>query len=133
MSENKTEDKKEEKAKLEEKKIIEPVTLEKINELLTNNLKWSQIIYEQNRKINNKLFWSSVFSYLKVAFIVIPLIIGFIYLMPNINNFFNVLDSFSSINTTKEDVAGQNALIDALLKQLPFDQSKQEQIKALLR
>ena len=35
-----------------EKKIEEPVTLEKINELLTNNLKWSQIIYEQNRKIN---------------------------------------------------------------------------------
>jgi len=127
------EEKVEEISKIEEKKPVEPVTLEKINELLTNNLKWSQIIYEQNRKINNKLFWSSVFSYLKVTLIVIPLIIGFIYLMPNLNNFFNALDSFSGINTTKEGVAQQNALIDALLKQLPFDQSKQEQIKALLR
>jgi len=133
MSEKKMEEKVEEISKIEEKKPVEPVTLEKINELLTNNLKWSQIIYEQNRKINNKLFWSSVFSYLKVTLIVIPLIIGFIYLMPNLNNFFNALDSFSGINTTKEGVAQQNALIDALLKQLPFDQSKQEQIKALLR
>ena len=133
MSEKKMEEKVEEISKIEEKKPVEPVTLEKINELLTNNLKWSQIIYEQNRKINNKLFWSSIFSYLKVALIVIPLIIGFVYLMPNLNNFFNALDSFSGINTTKEGVAQQNALIDALLKQLPFDQSKQEQIKALLR
>ena len=133
MSEKKTEEKSEEIPKVEEKKPVEPVTLEKINELLTNNLKWSQIIYEQNRKINNKLFWSSVFSYLKVALIVVPLIIGFIYLMPNVNNFLSALDSFSGINTTQEGASQQNALIDALLKQLPIDQSKQEQIKALFK
>ncbi len=116
-----------------DKKNAEPVTLEKINELLTNNLKWSQIIYEQSRKINRKLFWSSFFDYLKVAVILIPIIIGFFYLLPGINNLLRAADVFSGVDVCKEGTVQQGAFLDALLKQLPFDQAKKEQLKALLK
>ena len=116
-----------------EKKTEEPVTLEKINELLTNNLKWSQIIYEQNRKINRKLLWSSVFNYLKILIIIIPLIVGFFYLLPGINNLLKAADIFSGVGSSKEGSVSQEAFLDNLLKQFPIDQAKQEQIKALLR
>ena len=108
----------------------DPVTLEKIKELLTNNLKWSQIIYEQNRKINRKLFWASFFDYLKIALIVIPLVVGFFYLLPGINNLLNAADIFSG---GKDGTSEQGASLDAFLNQLPLDQAKKEQIKTLLR
>jgi hypothetical protein len=111
----------------------EPVTLEKLNELLTNNLKWSQIIYEQNRKINRKLFWASFFDYLKMAIILVPLIIGFVYLLPSINNLMNTVGSLYGITNPKNGSTEQSASIDALLNQFPLDQAKKEQIKALLR
>ncbi len=132
MSEEKKEIKKEEEI-LETKELIknEPVTLEKINELLINNLKWSQIIYEQNRKINRKLLWNSIFNYLKVAIIIIPLIIGFFYLLPSINNLFKAVDIFSGTDVFKENSFSKEAL-ESLLKSFPIDQAKQEQIKALL-
>ena len=128
----KTEDKVQEAGKIEVPKSVEPVTLEKINELLTNNLKWSQIIYEQNRKINRKLFWASFFDYLKIAIIIVPLIIGFVYLLPGINNLLRTVDIFSGTDICKNGTIQQGASIDALLDQLPFDQAKKEQIKALL-
>lgn len=116
-----------------EKKTEEPVTLEKINELLTNNLKWSQIIYEQNRKINRKLLWSSIFNYLKILIIIIPLVVGFFYLLPDINNLLRAADIFSGAGSSKEGAVSQEAFLDNFLKQFPIDQAKQEQIKALLR
>lgn len=130
--EAKIEDKIQEETKNNEPKFVEPVTLEKINELLTNNLKWSQIIYEQNRKINHKLFWASFFDYLKIAIIIIPLIVGFFYLLPGINNLLKTVDVFSGVDVCKDGTTQQGAFIDAALNQLPFDQAKKEQIKALL-
>lgn len=109
----------------------EPVTLERIKELLTNNLKWSQIIYEQNRKINSKLFWNSIFNYLKIIIIIIPLIIGFFYLLPEINNFLKTVTIFLGIN--QKGGVQQELFIENLLKQVPLDQAKQEQIKTLFR
>ncbi|HNU95996.1 MAG TPA: hypothetical protein PKH95_01130 [Candidatus Magasanikbacteria bacterium] len=129
------EDQKKPEAILEEKdqQLAEPVTLEKINELLTNNLKWSQIIYEQNRKINKKLFWTAFANYLKLALIIVPLVVGLFYLLPGLNNFLRTLDVFSGYDVCKEEGKQQEAFWENLLNQLPIDHVKQEQIKALLR
>lgn len=118
---------------VEEKKEEEPVTLEKINELLTNSLKWSQIIYEQNRKINRKLFWNSFFNYLKLAVIIIPLAIGFLYVLPNISNFLGVTDIFFDNKLNQKIGIEEGGYIESLLDQLPVDQAKKEEIKSLLR
>ncbi|MDO9509926.1 MAG: hypothetical protein Q7J14_01400 [Candidatus Magasanikbacteria bacterium] len=118
---------------VEEKKEEQPVTLEKINELLTNSLKWSQIIYEQNRKINRKLFWNSLFNYLKVVFILIPLVVGFFYILPGINSLLKTAGIFSDVDVGQKSVMDQEGVIENLLEQLPLDQAKKEQIKSLLR
>lgn len=55
---------------------------EDIAALLEKNLKWSQIIYEQNRRINNKLLWAAIASWLRFLLIAVPLILAFLYLPP---------------------------------------------------
>jgi len=53
-----------------------------LKELIEKNIKWSQVIYEQNRKINRRLTWLVVGSYLRLAIIIIPLILAVIFLPP---------------------------------------------------
>lgn len=53
-----------------------------LKDLVEKNIKWSQIIYEQNRKIKHRLTLMVVGSYLRLAIIVIPIILGLIYLPP---------------------------------------------------
>ena len=43
------------------------VSPEALRELLEKNLKWSQIIYEQNRKINSKLFWTAFANWTRLV------------------------------------------------------------------
>ncbi len=131
MSEELKEENKKENS-LEEAKEEKPITLEKINELLTNSLKWSQIIYEQNRKINRKLFWYSFFNYLKFALILIPLIVGFFYLLPNVDGLLQTMNFFSG-DISQKNTTDQEVLIENFLEKLPLDQSKKEQVKSLLR
>lgn len=57
--------------------------------LIEKNIKWSQVIYEQNRKIQHRLTMMVVGSYLRLALILIPLIIATIYLPPLFETFFD--------------------------------------------
>lgn len=114
-----------------EKKTNSKTDMEVVKELLEKNLKWSQIIYEQNRKINNKLLWASIASWLRVLIIVVPLILAVWFLPPIIQNFIN---SYSGLLGGKPpvNVIDKNTM-DQLLKTLPIDPAKQEQLKALLK
>lgn len=44
-------------------KDVSPLAL---RELMEKNLKWSQILYEQNRRINRKLLWTAFARWLQV-------------------------------------------------------------------
>ncbi len=102
-----------------------------IKELLEKNLKWSQIIYEQNRKINNKLMWSAIASWFRILLIVVPLILAIWFLPPLIQGLQNTYGSLfggKSSSTTPN-----SSSIDQLLKILPLDPAKQEQLKMLLK
>jgi len=102
-----------------------------IKELLEKNLKWSQIIYEQNRKINNKLMWSAVASWLRTFLILIPLILAILFLPAFIRG---LQDTYGSLlgNKTTSVTPNINS-IEQLLKILPLDPAKQEQLKMLLK
>ena len=65
------------------------VHTDKTQELLEKNLKWSQLIFEQNKKIQRSLTWMLIGSYLKLLIVVIPLIIAAIYLPPLLGNVFS--------------------------------------------
>lgn len=84
-----------------EAKPAAPVATEPATrELVEKNLKWSQIIYEQNRKINRKLSWILFAGWLRFLLIAVPLLLAFWFLPPLIRqlgasygNFFKDLES----------------------------------------
>ncbi len=133
-NENMSDDKKTTAADLpvvvENKPIIKTDT-ETIKELLEKNLKWSQIIYEQNRKINNKLMWSAIGSWFRILLIVVPLIFAIWFLPPIIQGLQSTYGSLLGGGATSSKPNSNS--IDQLLKMLPLDPAKQEQLKALLK
>lgn len=58
-----------------------------LKDVLEKNLKWSQIIYEQNRRINRKLAWAAVANWLRLLIIAVPIILGLLYLPPIIKEY----------------------------------------------
>ncbi len=70
---------------LDKNKITSPVQPEaSLKELVEKNLKWSQIIYEQNRKINNKLLWIALGGWVKILLILLPLIAAILFFISNL-------------------------------------------------
>lgn len=103
-----------------------------LKELIEKNLKWSQIIYEQNRKINNKLLWSAIANWLRIFLIVVPLVLAILYLGPMLKGVISQYGSLFGDDSAKTGGANQNYL-DSVLKFINSDPAKQEQLKALLK
>jgi len=62
-------------------------TLPELKILIEKNIKWSQVVYEQSRKINRRLTWMVVGDYLRLFLIIAPLIFAAIFLPPVIKDF----------------------------------------------
>lgn len=102
-----------------------------IRELLEKNLKWSQIIYEQNRRISRRLLWASIAAWLKWAVIAAVIAWSAWYGWPILKNLIN---QYNSIARELQLPSGQKmdaATLEKIIKILPIDQQKQEQIKAM--
>lgn len=99
-----------------------------LRDLLEKNLKWSQIIYEQNRKINNKLLWSAIAGWTRVIILLIPFILAAIFLPPYVRDFkdryFNWIEKAQSGKTTNSE---------DLINLLPLSASERERVKAMLQ
>jgi len=112
---------------------IAPVAIkhkETLEELVEKNLKWSQIIYEQNRKINNKLLWAAVASWLYLIILVVPIILGLLFLPPLLGSVFSQYGSL--LNGTS--VTSSPSTVDNFLKNyLNLDPANQDQVKAILK
>lgn len=75
---------------IEDQEIKEPPVAEmrvsasgmsfEIKELIQKNIKWSQVIYNQNKQIKHRLTLMTVASWVKLALIIIPIILGIIFL-----------------------------------------------------
>lgn len=84
-NEKKNKDAKIEKVKknVTEESEIKKLTLkgdESLQELVKKNIKWSQIIYKQNKKIKRRLNWMAFGNYFRLFIIIIPIIFAFFYL-----------------------------------------------------
>ena len=104
-----------------------------LKELIEKNLKWSQIIYEQNRKINSKLFWTAVSNWIRTLIILVPLILAGIFLPPIIKDVWSNYTSVFNFSDNKEQTTSTPNSLDSLFKLFNLDPAKQEQIKALLK
>lgn len=63
------------------------------NDLLRRNLKVSEEILKKTEAIKNYIKWQKIWSTIRLLIILIPLIIGFLFLPPLIKNY---IDQFSS-------------------------------------
>ncbi len=114
------------------KKDVSP---EALRELLEKNLKWSQIIYEQTRKINSKLFWKSVWGWvLFLLLVVVPTALSIWYL-PSLlrgleTKYLPLLSLMGSTGATS--TAGNKGSVDELLKLLPISEEQKASLRAVL-
>lgn len=100
-----------------------------IKELLEKNLKWSQIIYEQNRKINRKLFWSALAGWLRFLLIAIPLVAGLIFLPSFVRELKTRYPIFFNAGTGSQKPASVNELIELL----PLSPEQRDQLKTIIK
>ena len=100
--------------------------------LVEKNLKWSQIIYEQNRKINNKLLWTAIAGWVRVALILVPIVLGIFFLSPLLKGVVSQYSELLGVSSENASSTPQSSL-DNLFKLFNVDPAKQEQIKALLK
>lgn len=120
------------KESLEQKTVSSLKTVDDfsdMHELLEKNLKWSQIIYEQNRKINNKLLWSAIANWARLAVLVVPIIFALLYLPPILSSFEERYVQFFSTGIT----SGKSQSIKDLLNLLPLSNSQRDQVKAMMK
>lgn len=101
-----------------------------LRELLEKNLKWSQIIYEQNRKVNSKLLWAAAANWLRLLVIAVPLVLAVWYL-PAIIKELRAKYGFLLNAAVKGQVSPVS--VNNLLDILPINAVEREQLKAILQ
>ena len=80
-----------------------------LKELVEMNVRWSQVIYEQNKKISRRLTAMTVASYLRLFIFIIPLILAFIFLPPI---FHDLMEQYANIFGTNAQGLGVNGLLN---------------------
>lgn len=102
-----------------------------LKELIEKNLKWSQIIYEQNRKINSKLMWMAVASWLRVLVIAVPLALAVWFLAPHARGFYSLYQQLLN-SQTPNNITTTNSL-EQIMKLFPLNTAQEQQLKAILK
>ncbi len=135
----KEEEKKPEEAKPTAEAPVEivqkDVSPEALRELLEKNLKWSQIIYEQTRKINSKLFWKSVWGWVVFFVLVVaPTALAIWYLPPLLRELENKYQPLFSLigSGSATTTSGSKGSVDDILKLLPHTDEQKASLKAML-
>lgn len=59
-----------------------------ITELLEKNLEMTQEIFKMTKSIKSYLLWQRVYGFIKFVIIIVPLVLGVIYLPPILKNLF---------------------------------------------
>ena len=57
-------------------------SLDQIEKLVEENLRLTEEVLKLTKKINNFVLWSRIFSFLKILIIIVPIVLGIIYLPP---------------------------------------------------
>ena len=114
-----------------EKKDEIPVREEEagLRTLLEKNLKWSQIIYEQNRRISRRMLWTSIAAWLKWLLLLAVLVWTAWFVWPMLRA---LPAQYEAV--TKQLLPGQKldpATLEKILKMMPLTDAEKAQIKAM--
>lgn len=84
--------------------------------LIEKNIKWSQLIYHQNKKIQRRLTFLVIGNYLRLLLVFIPIIIGILYLLPF---FGKEAESSADLFRFLRNSIGGGSEIERLIDQIP--------------
>lgn len=84
-----------------------------LRKLLEKNLELSEEMHKMLKKISKYIFWQQVFNILKLLIIVVPIILGIIYLPPLLGD---LISQYSEFLKNPID-AGNLELLEMLKKQ----------------
>ena len=108
-----------------------------IRELLEKNLKWSQIIYEQNRKIKRRMTLAAVAGWLRLLLIVTPIILALLFLPPLLKDVYKSYSSLTGVisgqSTIQEGVENTGNSLDSLMKILNLTPEQKGQVNNLVK
>ena len=90
-----------------------------LEELLKKNIELSEEILKISKKVNNFVIWQKIFGFLKILIIVVPLVLGYYYLLPYFRELQGVYAELLGLSETVQDVGNVNldpSVIKGLLK-----------------
>ncbi len=91
--------------------------LKEIKELLEKNLEFSKAIYEASEKTRRYIFWGRIFEAVKFIIILVPIIIGVVYLPPLFRGLFSFYQGFlGGSSNALGDIGGNASEIMDLFK-----------------
>jgi hypothetical protein len=88
---------------------------EEIKKLLEKNLELTEEIHKIVKSVKKYMLWQNIFSFLKILIIVVPIVIGIIYLPPLLKDVFQQYQSLLSGEGGLNLGSGGN-LLESLLK-----------------
>lgn len=107
-------------------------SMETLKDLMEKNLKWSQLIYEQNKKLQRHFFWTAIFTWIKViatvAFIVVAVFFASSW-YKDLQKRYPFIFGHSKQTVTSTPATS----FEEFLKVLPINDSQREQLKALVK
>ncbi|MFA6427642.1 MAG: hypothetical protein WCW16_04350 [Candidatus Magasanikbacteria bacterium] len=113
----------------EKKQNVSQESTEGLKELIEKNIKWSQVIYNQNKKIKHRLTLLVLGNYFRLLLILVPLILAIVYLPPYIedlwkqyepliNTYINSQDTMSSLLNTVNNSGLDRQQLQNILNQM---------------
>lgn len=87
---------------------------DELKDLMIKSIQWSEAVYNQNKKIQNHLRWISIAGFLRLFIILIPIILGIIYLPPL---FASVWDQYQSILGVGANIPVDGDAMKSLIEQ----------------
>ncbi|MBI2989815.1 MAG: hypothetical protein HYY51_01325 [Candidatus Magasanikbacteria bacterium] len=86
-----------------------------LRELVEKNIKWSELIYQQNKKIKRRLTVIAVGDYIKLCLFLAPFILGAIYLPPLIREFTKTYSQFVGSSSAGLPLGDIGSIIEQFL------------------
>jgi len=77
--------------------------MQEIKNLLEKNFELTKEIHEMTKKMSRYLFWQQIFSVLKLLIIIVPIVVGIIYLPPLLKNLMSQYQELLGIGNLNEN------------------------------
>ncbi len=106
---------------------------EEIKKLLKKNIELSKENNEMTKSIKKFVFWSRIFTVVKIVIILIPLILGIIYLPPLVKDVYKeVINKYNSIWNPAPEEEPSRKNLDWKKLENEFSPQQVEKIKQIL-